>query len=75
MSQFSDAFKEALNNWVGGDVIDYNERIEYGGYCSTCAYEEIVVDIRYRDWKTGKVREHTHYGNLVSILKELISEE
>jgi hypothetical protein len=31
------------------EVTDWEDRTEHGGYCETCAYEYVVVDITYVD--------------------------
>ncbi len=31
-------------------VITYNERIQYGGFCNTCSYEETIVEVFFKSW-------------------------
>jgi hypothetical protein len=52
------------------EVLDYGEETEYGGYCETCSYEEIVVQITYKDSK-GKTQKFRHYDNFAEFVKSL----
>lgn len=51
-------------------VIDFEDRTEYGGGCSTCAYEETVCDITYLDSK-GKVKTHTLTGTFSDLISNI----
>lgn len=48
-------------------VVDFDDRTEYGGYCSTCAHEETVCDIKYLD-SNGKVQTYTYYGTFTELI-------
>lgn len=52
------------------EVIDWDERTVYGGYCETCAYEFIEVDIEYRN-SEGTVKTYTYDGTFSSLMREL----
>lgn len=52
------------------EVVDWEERTVYDGYCETCYYEYVVVDIEYRD-SEGTVKTYTYDGTFSSLMREL----
>ena len=55
------------------EVIDWDDRTVYGGYCSTCAYEYAVVDITYKD-SEGFTSVYTYSDDFGSLIRRLAGE-
>jgi hypothetical protein len=76
-----DGFKadllRAMTEWGvtdAAEVIDWEQETEQGGYCDSCYYEEIVVEITYRT-VAGEKSEYKYYGNMVNLMQTLASYE
>lgn len=54
------------------EVIDFQDRTEYGGGCETCAYEYVVCDITYRTSK-NKVKTYEYNDSFSSLIAGLNS--
>jgi hypothetical protein len=52
------------------EIISVEQEERSGGYCETCWYEEIVVEIQYKD-SHGDVNSYTYYGNMAELMREL----
>lgn len=72
-----DGFYGAVAKWLReygfGDVrevLDVQQDERSGGYCETCWYEEIVVEITYTD-SEGERQTHTFYGDMGEFMREL----
>lgn len=70
-------FYEAINtflvencNMPSNKVTDVTERTEYGGYCSTCSFESIHLDITYIDFD-GIERQYDYYGTFAELIEAL----
>lgn len=50
-------------------VTEVTNRIEYGGFCETCSYEELVVDIEYR--VADQYRSYRYYGTFAEFIRAL----
>lgn len=75
--KFSDQFKMALLALVKAysdpeavEVVDFEEDEVSGGYCSTCAYTDTVVDIEYRR-AAGHRRTYRYSGGFADLIREL----
>lgn len=71
----SDKVCDMLQNFVEtsvGESIDkvlcYDERIEYGGYCETCSYEEYVIDIYFTVNDSNDYYKYTFNGVMSELL-------
>lgn len=53
------------------EVLSYEEENYSSGYCETCYYEEVRVNIEYLEG--GLRRSYTHYGSFGDLIKELES--
>jgi hypothetical protein len=87
MSDFEKRFYAAVCEFIdgrndgrygsGGKTIEAQEvtSVEQdtvsSGYCETCWYEEIVLEISYIEKGTGRSRLYTYYGNMASLISEL----
>lgn len=77
MSFAKEKFYEAINAFLvencrieSNKVINIEDRIEYGGYCSTCSYESIHLDITYIDYD-GVERKYDYYGSFAELIEAL----
>jgi hypothetical protein len=75
--KFSDQFKNALLVMVqqysdpgAVEVLDFEEETVEGGYCSTCAYTETVVDVEYRR-QAGHRRTWRYSGGFADLIRDL----
>lgn len=75
--EYEEKFKDLLTRylreveyWDIKKVLTYSQGIKTGGYCDTCFYEEIVVDVSYVD-HAGDVREHYIYGDMGTLIRDL----
>lgn len=75
-----DAFKADLLTLMkkrGADVVEvlgWEEKTEYSGYCETCYNEDIVVEITYITSK-GVTGVYTHYNTFGGLMRELADDE
>lgn len=55
-------------------IVDWEEETEYGGYCETCSYEEIVVKVTYTCNTCDECPNHVYkyYGRFSELMKDLI---
>jgi hypothetical protein len=51
-------------------VTGFEDRTEYGGYCETCSYEYVVVDIYYFTDNGGR-KTYTYDGTFSSLIRNL----
>lgn len=76
MTTWVDGFKKALLDLVQGrdeeavEVIDWEEATEQGGYCETCYYEDVLVEIEYRT-ADGDRKTYRYYGKFWQLVQEL----
>ena len=72
----NESINEALTRFVKevdkdcDTVTDFEDRTEYGGYCETCSYEYVVVDIYYTTVKGGR-KTYTYDGTFSSLIRNL----
>ena len=52
------------------EVLSYEEEMKYGGYCETCAYEYMVLEITYED-SNGKTQYYTYDGTFAELIRSL----
>lgn len=52
------------------EVTSFNDSTQWGGYCETCAYESVCVDIYYTNSK-GKGKNYTYDEGLSDLLYAL----
>ena len=52
------------------EVTSYEEEMKYGGYCETCAYEYMVLEITYED-SNGKTQYYTYDGTFAELIRSL----
>lgn len=52
------------------EVLSYDEETKYGGYCETCAYEYVVLDIMYEN-SEGKTKYYTYNGSFAELIRSL----
>lgn len=55
---------------VATEIMHFNDRTTWGGYCETCEYEKIVLDISYKD-TVGHTKTFTYDGSFSSLLYDL----
>jgi hypothetical protein len=73
----NDSIKEAMVGLLvrygkaATEVTSWEDRTEYGGYCETCSYEYVVVDINYVEAVTGKRQTYTYDGTFATLIWEL----
>lgn len=68
----------ALTEWLRKEypklkvwqVTDYEEDTRFGGYCETCSYTEIVIDIEFVDAQ-NKRKNFTYDGSFADLLYRL----
>lgn len=56
------------------EILDWDDRTVYGGYCETCAYDYVVVDITYRDSQDQR-HMYTYDDNFSALIRELAGNE
>lgn len=61
--------EEHLENPVR-KVVCYEERIDNGGFCETCSYEEYNIDIYYKSIN-GQLQKHKFNGSMSELLKNV----
>lgn len=75
----SDGFYDAVLRWLKAEkyrapdavkILNVEQDERSGGYCETCWYEEIVVEISYED-VTGEPGLYTYYGDMGEFVREL----
>lgn len=71
----SDKVCDMLHNFVEksvGESIDkvvcYDERIDYGGFCETCSYEDYVIDIYFTVNDSNDYYKYTFNGSMSDLL-------
>lgn len=76
MTTWEDHFKSALkvllerNGCDVDEVLDWEEDTYTDGYCETCRYTQVVVDIDY--YSTQGIRlTYQHKGNFADLIREL----
>lgn len=52
------------------EVIDYQQETRHGGYCTSCAYEETIVEITYKDAE-GQIYHYTYTEDFAQLIREL----
>lgn len=52
------------------EVLSYEEEMKYGGYCETCAYEYMVLEITYKD-SNNKTKYYTYDGTFAELIRSL----
>lgn len=74
---FKDSLNEALAKYLRDnvaldvvEVLEFEDKTIYGGYCETCAYEEVVAVITYKD-STGDTREYQYYSSFANLIRNL----
>lgn len=84
---FEDRFNAAVCDYIngrndgaygsGGSLVEA-ERVTYidqttqsDGYCETCYYEYIVLEISYIEAGTGRSRIYTYRGDMGELMREL----
>lgn len=73
---FLDNLKDAIGDLLRGygvdvvKVLDYEEVTEYGGYCETCAYEEVILHITYLD-SNANVQKYRYWSNFADLIRAL----
>ncbi|AIK68922.1 hypothetical protein AVV40_gp37 [Mycobacterium phage Swirley] len=79
-SLFQEAFKEAFKQLLikegvtdVAEVLTVTEDTYYGGYCTTCAYEEQTVLVEYRS-SDGFELTHTIWDTLSNLIESLLKE-
>lgn len=57
---------------VAVEIMDLDDRKEWRGYCETCEYEQIIVDIEYKgtDGHTKTVSYEGSFGSLMYYLTD-----
>jgi len=63
--------KNYIEEYLGIDVrkvVCYEERIDNGGFCETCSYEEYNIDIYYKSIN-GQLHKHRFNGSISELLK------
>lgn len=78
MATFEDTFKDLLARYLRSmysrldvaEVVSYEQESRSGGYCDTCAYTDIVVEVCYRT-SEGDVLTHDIYGSMASLVEDL----
>lgn len=66
-----DMLKNFVETSVGESidkVVCYEERIEYGGYCATCSYEDYVIDIYFTVNDSNNYYKYTFNGSMSELL-------
>lgn len=87
MSEFESRFYAAVCAYIngrnsgrygsGGDIVEadrvtyIDQTTETSGYCETCWYEEIVLEITYIESGTGRSRLYTYRGGMAELISEL----
>lgn len=71
----NDKVCDMLKNFVEksiGESIDkvvcYDERIDYGGFCETCSYEDYVIDIYFTVNDSNDYYKYTFYDSMSDLL-------
>lgn len=73
---WKDRFYEAVAEYLRTNGVDcvnvtkIKEDIYYGGYCSTCSYEELRVYVYYSD-SNDEIQEYNYYGNMSEFINSL----
>ncbi|WP_280485409.1 hypothetical protein [Nocardia cyriacigeorgica] len=75
---FGDSLKAALAKymqdrheyWDVAEVVDFREETRSGGFCETCAYTEVVIEVTYLD-SSGAIQKDDIYDNFAGLVREL----
>jgi predicted nucleic-acid-binding Zn-ribbon protein len=51
-------------------ILDVEQETREGGYCETCWYSEVTVDITFEDGN-GEWTCYTYYGDMGALIREL----
>ena len=79
MSEFKVGLAEAMAQMIRSEgldcveIVDWDDRTVYGGYCETCAYEYAVVDITYKD-SLEQVCLYTYSDDFGTLIRRLAGE-
>ncbi|MEU9871141.1 hypothetical protein AB0C87_25255 [Actinomadura sp. NPDC048021] len=71
-SSFHKSIEEFLKDrgFTVSKILDVEQETRTGGYCETCAYEEVVVDITFEDGD-GQWTLYTYFGDMGELIREL----
>jgi len=56
--------------WDVAEVVDFREETRSSGYCDTCYYEEVVIEVTYVD-STGEMHRDDIHDNFAGLMREL----
>lgn len=77
MANFEETFKILLARYLreiyGLDavkVLSYEQETRGGGYCETCYYEEVVIEVSYLD-SDGSTCEKDIYGDMGELVRTI----
>lgn len=77
MSNFEDTFKELLARYSRkvyrndiAEILSYEQETRSGGYCESCYYDEIVVEVRYLS-TSGETKRFDIYGDMGELIRDL----
>lgn len=80
MNKFRSDFDNALGNFIGRvtgedvlEILAYKEITYTGGYCESCWYTELRVEILYKT-ESSPTEKFVYHGNMVEFIKELLGE-
>ena len=57
-------------NVLAKEVLSWEDKIEYSGYCETCRYSEQVVEVTYLDL-AGRTQTWTYHGTFSALINAL----